>query len=248
MPNDALRTALARRSLTPQQLAEAIGVDAKTVNRWITDDSRLPHPRHRWAAAAALEVPEDMIWPRAVRAHIKTGADRELVTCYPCRSAIPGKLWRDLIMGARRELTFAGYTSYFVWIEVPGLDIMLRRKAKDGANIRFLLGDPDSPATAERDRIEASPLTLRARIAMTLQQLGRMDMPNLIRVRHTDRHMGMSVWLFDDDMLVSTHIADRLGHDSPTLHLQRRQDDGLFDRYVQHVEHLWNAAGPHLAE
>ena len=32
---------------------------------------------------------------------------------------------------------------------------------------------------------------------------------------------------------------DLLGHDSPTLHVRRRGDDGLYARYRAHAEHLW---------
>lgn len=245
MPNHALRQALADRALTPQRLAEVVGVDAKTVARWMSDERRLPHPRHRWAVAAALEVEEQMIWPNVVREALKTGADREIVTVYPCRSAMARSLWRDLITAAGRDLTFAGYTSYFMWLELPNLGSALRRKAQQGARVRFLLGDPDSPVTAERERIEAVPLTLSTRIQVTLDELRKVHerAPN-IQARHSDRHIAMSVWRFDDEMIVCTHLADQLGHDSPTLHLRRRQDDGLFDRYAAHVDHLWSGARP----
>lgn len=243
MANQALRHALASRALTPHQLAEAVGVDAKTVGRWMSDERRLPHPRHRWAVAAALEVEEQMIWPNAVREALKTGADREIVTVYPCRSAMPKSIWRELITGATRDLTFAGYTSYFLWLELDGLPTALRRKAEAGAQVRFLVGDPDSPVTAERERIEGVPLTLSTRIQVTLDELRKAhDRAPAVQARYSDRHIAMSVWRFDDDMIVCTHLADLLGHDSPTLHLRRRQDDGIFDRYVAHVDHLWNAA------
>jgi hypothetical protein len=47
------------------------------------------------------------------------------------------------------------------------------------------------------------------------------------------------VFLFDNDAVVSIHIADLLGHDSPTLHIRRLGPDGLYDRFASHVEHLW---------
>lgn len=33
------------------------------------------------------------IWPTVMRNNLKTGADRELVACYPYRSAVPRTLW-----------------------------------------------------------------------------------------------------------------------------------------------------------
>jgi hypothetical protein len=40
-------------------------------------------------------------------------------------------------------------------------------------------------------------------------------------------------------MLVTPHLANLVGHDSPMLHLRRCQDDGLFDRFSFHASELW---------
>lgn len=245
MTNDALRAALARQTMTPQQLAETIGVDAKTVSRWITDETRLPHPRHRWAVAAALETEEHMIWPTSIRETLKTGADREIVTVYPCRSLMPRSLWRDLITKADQHLTFAGYTNYFFWLELPGLANTLHRKAEHGADIRFIVGDPNSPVTTSRERAENVPLTVSTRIQVTMDELTKLHRrTSRILARHSDQHIAMSVWRFDNDMIVCTHLADQLGNDSPTIHLRRKQDNGLFDRYNTHIEYLWKNSTP----
>jgi hypothetical protein len=54
MPNEALRTAMAAAMCTERDLADRCDVDVKTVGRWIAQDGRIPHPRHRYAAAEAL--------------------------------------------------------------------------------------------------------------------------------------------------------------------------------------------------
>ncbi|RAJ39717.1 hypothetical protein K353_03747 [Kitasatospora sp. SolWspMP-SS2h] len=51
-------------------------------------------------------------------------------------------------------------------------------------------------------------------------------------------HVGLSVLRFDDEMIVTPVLARRVGHDSPTVHLRRAQDDGMFDRFAEHVEEL----------
>ena len=48
--NERLRGSIASAGLRPAELAEAVGVDAKTVERWITK-GRLPHRTHRMAVA-----------------------------------------------------------------------------------------------------------------------------------------------------------------------------------------------------
>ncbi|MEU7654596.1 helix-turn-helix transcriptional regulator [Micromonospora taraxaci] len=64
--NDALRVALSDTGHTTESLAETVGVDPKTVGRWLTE-GRIPHPRHRLAAAEALHKDVSDIWPDTSR-------------------------------------------------------------------------------------------------------------------------------------------------------------------------------------
>lgn len=243
MANLALQNALSVTGITPGKLAAVVGVDEKTVQRWLTDEGRVPHARHRFATCKVLEVDEVALWPTVVRDNLKTGADREVVACYPYRSAVPRTLWGRLIDQARHCITFGGYTNYFAWLEVPNLNGILSAKAKAGTEVRFIMGDKDSPVTAERQRIENVPLTLTTRIDIGLSEIAKLDHQRIM-TRVTDRHISMSLFRFDDDMLVCTHLADLLGHDSVTLHVKKKMDDGLFDRYAAHLVYLWDAASP----
>jgi transcriptional regulator with XRE-family HTH domain len=234
--NEALRDALTMAGLTVGDLAARCHVDAKTVERWISR-GRLPHPRSRVRAAEVLGKDIDVLWPDVVRRAVKVGNDRELVGVYPRRSDLPRTLFRDLIERAGSRLWFGGYTSYFVWLEVPNAAATLGGKAGGGADVRFLLGDPGSAVTAGRDRIEGTPLNLATRIAMTQAEIAKSS--TALPVRLSDRHIAMSVWVFDDEAIVATHIGAALGQDSVTLHLRRREAGGPFDRYVKHFESLW---------
>lgn len=246
VPNDALRAALASAAISERDLASRVRVDPKTVARWLSDESRTPHARHRWAVAQTLGVTEAMLWPEAVRAALKVGADREVVAAYPYRSSLPRAVWADLAGRAEREIMIAGYTGYFLWSEVPRLRDILRDKAGAGCRVRFLVGDPDAEATTRREEVEAAPLSVSTRIRTTLDQLARLRDVAGIEARTTgaEKHLHLSVFRFDDEAIVCQHLADLLGHDSPTLHLRRRQDDGLFDRFVAHAEFLWDTAQP----
>jgi hypothetical protein len=230
---------MADAKMTEQALARTVGVDAKTVGRWAARDDRIPHPRHRWAACEALGVDESVIWPDAIRTAVKTGPDREVAAVYPYRSALPASLWRKLITAASKDIIFAGYTSYFLWIEQPNLGAALRRKADAGCRVRFLVGDPDSEVTRERERIEATPLTVSTRIAVTLGELEKLRDVDGIEARFSDRHIAMSVFSFDNDMIVTPHLSNLVGHESPAFHYRRCQQDGIFDRFAMHVGALW---------
>src|SRR6266536_2778252 len=59
-PAGIVRCALLERGQTPDKLAEAMQVDAKTVERWITN-GRMPYRRHRLEVATFLGVDESYI-------------------------------------------------------------------------------------------------------------------------------------------------------------------------------------------
>lgn len=68
-------------------------------------------------------------------------------------------------------------------------------------------------------------------------------LPN-IEARYSDRHISLSVWHFDDEAIVCTHIASLVGHDSPTYRLKRLETGGMFNAYASHVDALWADARP----
>lgn len=247
MANQALQAAMDSAQLTRQALAEVCDVDVKTIDRWLSDDRRTPHPRQRQAAARALGTEPDVIWSSLREATRRSPGLREIQAAYPTRSALPSPVWSELVNDATAELVFAGYTSYFLWLTVPGLRDTLRAKAESGARIRFLLGDPDSDVTQSREQVEGVPLTVRSRISISLSELEPLrDVPG-IEVKFSDRHISLSVWTFDTQMIVCTHVAAAVGHDSPTYRLKRSGPSGLFASYAAHVDALWDSARPAYA-
>ncbi|MFJ5222029.1 DUF5919 domain-containing protein [Streptomyces sp. NPDC088400] len=216
----------------------------KTVDRWLSDPTRVPHPETRQVVAEALGVNAEVLWPKAIRSAVKVGPEREIVSAYPYRNACPTSVWARLIDGAASSITFAGYTNYFIWQEHPRLAERLKEKASSGCSVRFLIGDPDSDITRRREEIEGVPLTVGTRIRITLDALKRLgDVPG-IEARFSDDHIALSVFTFDDEMLVTPHLSSLLGHESPMLHLRRLGDDGLYDRFAGHVAALWAEGRP----
>jgi len=112
------------------------------------------------------------------------------------------------------------------------------KKAAAGCRVRFVLGDPASPLTRQREIEEDVALTLATRIDVTLSELGKLR-DTSIETRFETGHAHLSVFRFDNDMIVTPLLPGRVGHDAPMMHLRRAQDDGVFDRLAGHVEGLW---------
>lgn len=244
MTNTALRSALHGAGLTPRQLAYRVGVAPKQVERWLADAALTPHARNREDAARALGVDEEMLWPRAVKERIKTGTDREIIHSYPYRSACPSTVWAELIESTREDLFLAGYTNYFFWTQIPAFAATLRRKAEAGCRIRFLIGDPDGETTRQREVVEDVALSVSTRIRITLGELAKIGPIEDLEVRYSapedaTNHVSLSVFRFDSEALVTPHLARLVGHDSPLLHLRKQDDRGMFSRFAEHAEELW---------
>lgn len=185
-----------------------------------------------------------MLWPKAVRNSIKLGGDREIVHSYPYRSACPSSVWGELINGARADLYLSGYTNYFLWLEQPNLVETLRRKAESGVRVRVLLGDPEGDVTRQREAIENVALTVSTRIRITLEHLAKLGPLEGLEARFSApqdamNHVSLSVFRFDDEALVTPHLARLVGHDSPLLHLRSTGPGGMFSRFAEHAEELW---------
>src|SRR5262249_41098510 len=100
MPNERLRAALLEKGVTPAQLAAAVDVDLKTVERWITKD-RMPYRRHRYAVAAHLGIDEVYLWPDALtRDQVANASESEIINIYPHRWTVPTDLWRNFFDNA----------------------------------------------------------------------------------------------------------------------------------------------------
>lgn len=249
--NNGLKSAMAEVGVRPHQLAARLGVTGKTVERWVADAELVPHARNRADACRALGVDEEMLWPSVVKNRIKTGGDRELIHSYPYRSACPSTVWTDLVEGATEEIMFCGYTNYFVWSQVPRFAETVRAKAETGCKVRFLLGDPESGTTRQREAVEDVALSVSTRIRISLEQLDRLGALKGLEARYSApedavNHVSLSVFRFDSDVLVTPHLARLVGHDSPLLHLREQAggEPGMFSRFTEHAEELWSRGRP----
>jgi hypothetical protein len=238
VPNERLRDAIARNGLTPVAVAERIKVDPKTVERWITKD-RAPYPKYRRAIAAMLRDSEAYLWPDALPPERRTAvAQSELVTIYPRRSAIPSELWKRLLDQAAMQVGILTYGGLFLHELIPSLTKTLLAKAEAGAKVEVLLGDPECHQVAQRGVDEGIGDSMAGKIRNALAFYEPMRGHYTAGVMFHDTVLYNSIYRFDDDMLVNSHLFGHPAAHAPILHLRRLAGGDLFDSYAASFERV----------
>jgi transcriptional regulator with XRE-family HTH domain len=220
LDNEHLRAAITRSGLTLEEFADIVGVDVKTVQRWLA--GRTPYPRHRTRVAGALDTTEHALWPDSVPAPNATGA-HELTT------PVTG----DAIAGYGHATdptapnTTALLSTAVERIEIaipnlasqPGLVELFRTRATNGRQARIIIEDPDE---------QVEPLLGTDAIEIRVSPAG-------------ENHI---LYRADDEMLL---VLTRIGSASaspPIIHLRRQADGGLFDRLADDFDDRWLQATP----
>ncbi|MEV7145933.1 XRE family transcriptional regulator [Streptomyces sp. NPDC093084] len=241
MSNERLRSALLARGLTVQGLAEAIEVNPKTVERWITQ-GKVPYRRHQYATAAVLKVDVTSLWDDDRTIDSATDLSKaEIGTVYAHRHTVPSGLWRDIYGRAHKTLDVLVYSGLFL-SEDPLFHDLLKAKVAAGVRVRILLGDPRSAAVRQRGIDEGHQIMDgKIRNAMVLYRPLMRSHPD-IRFRLHDSTLYNSIYRADDEMLVNPHVYGIGAYMAPVLHLRRLADGGLFDTYANSIEHTWENA------
>jgi hypothetical protein len=239
-PTSPLRRALAESRLREVDVAEALGVDPKTVQRWLA--GRLPQPRHRWGLADLVQRHEYDLWPQLAGSLAPT-INSEILATYTHRGGVPRELWRQLFASGQSEIGILVYAGLFLAEDIDLVKIM-RHKADEGVTIRILLGDPDSDQVALRGAEEgiAEAMAAKIRNVIVLYRL-LLDLPT-VEIRLHNTVLYNSIYRADDEMLVNPHVYGTAAAQAPVLHLQRRSDSDLFNTYADSFERVWTTAKP----
>jgi transcriptional regulator with XRE-family HTH domain len=237
--NEILRRALFRARLAEEDVAAQLGVDPKTVRRWL--EGRLPYPRHRWALSALLGADEGDLWPELHAARAARSRPAEIKAVYPHRWAVPHEVWRDLFASAHREVDLLAYSALFIAEDAELLDI-LASKARAGVKVKITLGDPSSPHVAERGTEEGIGDAMPAKVKNALMLFRPLLGVGNVEIRLHQATLYNSFYRADDDLLVNQHVYGIPAVNAPVLHLRRVGDRRMFDSYVESLEHLQSSA------
>jgi transcriptional regulator with XRE-family HTH domain len=242
MANERLRAALLQRGVTPDELAEAVGVDRKTIERWI--GGRKPYPRLRYEAARKLGMDEAYLWPGArTPDEVARASESEILLLYPHRWSVPQDLWRQFFDAAEEEIGVLVYSGMFL-VDDPGIIAKIRARAEDGVKVRMLLGDPDSAAVAERGQHEGIDDSLAAKIRNAIAVHRDLRTLDSVEMRLHSTILYNSIYRADNDVLVNSHIYGTAATESPVMHLRQVAGGTMVTSYLKSFERVWSEARP----
>jgi transcriptional regulator with XRE-family HTH domain len=242
MANERLRAAILENGLTAHTLASDLGVDVKTVERWV--NGRVPYRRYRYAVSSRLGVDEGYLWPDALTKDQVTAASAsEVISVYPHRSEVPRDAWRRLFESADAEIGVLVYAGLFL-AEDAGLHRIIRKKAKAGARVRFLVGDQLDPHIAQRGEQEGVGDAMSAKIRNALVLYRPLFEVEGIEFRMHRTVLYNSIYRADDQLFVNTHVYGVPAPHAPVWHLRKVAGGEFTSIYLESFERVWDTAVP----
>lgn len=244
MSNERLRAAVLTSDLSIHSLAEHVGVDPKTVERWISKD-RVPHRSHRIRAAQVLHQDDAYLWPTVVEDPATERASAaELVQFWPNRGTVPVERWIQLTEHATEAIDLLAFAGSFLHDALPGFTDLLERRARAGVRVRLLFGDPDSEAVARRGAEEGIGDGMAARVRLTWAYFAPLlDVPG-VEARQHGQTLYASLFRFDGDLFVNSHTIGQAASHSPVLHIRQIPGARVFRHHMQGFEQTWESANP----
>jgi len=238
--NESLRAAMAAKGIEIEVLVRGVGVDPKTVQRWL--GGRVPHPRHRWTICDILSQSEQELWPGVGLGASGAPHTSEIVAAFAHCADAPSQLWTGMLERVRTNVDLLGYAMLFFPEQHPGLTNMFKDKCAAGLRVRIALADPDGPEVTARDGLEVLGGTLPGRILSTVRHLEPLFTTSGVEIRYHSVPLYNALYRFDDQMLVTPYLYKLHGYQHPLLHLRRLGPAGIFESYAQQFEAIWTDA------
>lgn len=240
--NERLRVSMAAKAMEIESLARMVGVDPKTVQRWL--GGRVPHPRHRWRICDVLGQAEQDLWPGTGLGAPGANHTAEIAAAYAHRAESPSQLWTGLLDRAVTNLDLLGYAMLFFPEQHPRLIQIIQGKCAAGLRVRIALADPEGAEVAHRDALEGLGGTLAGRICSTVSHLEPLLSCPGVDIRFHGVHLYNALYRFDDQMLVTPYLYKLHGYQHPLLHLKRLGPAGIFETYARQFEAIWAESRP----
>jgi hypothetical protein len=234
--NEPLRRALLRARLREDDVAAHLGVDPKTVRRWL--NGRVPYPHNRVAIAELVGADLADLWADAGGLLATRTRPEELGTVYPHRWTVPREVWVQLFESAEREIAILAYSALFLAKDTEILRI-LAGKGRAGVNVRISLGDPDAPNVAELGEEEGIGDAMSAKIRNALTMYRSLCVVENIEIRLHRTVLYNSIYRADDELLVNQHTFGIPAAQAPVFSLSNTGNDEMAVLYLESFERVW---------
>jgi transcriptional regulator with XRE-family HTH domain len=236
--NEPLCRALLRVRLREDDVAARLGVDPKTVRRWL--NGRVPYPHNRTAIAELVGADEAELWPDAGGLLAARIRPEELGTMYPHRWAVPREVWVQLFGSAEREIGILAYSALFLAEDAEMLQT-LADKGRAGIAVRIALGDPDGLRIAERGE-EGIGVAVRAKIRNALTLFRPLSAVENIEIRLHRTVLYNSIYRADGELLVNQHSYGIPAAQAPVFCLCDTDGGEMTALYVDSFERVWDSS------
>ena len=234
--NEPLRRALLRARLLEDDVAARLGVDPKTVRRWL--NGRVPYPHNRAALADLVDADEVQLWPGAGGPLAAWTRPDELGTVYPHRWAVPREVWTRLFVSAEHEIGILVYSALFL-AEDTGILRILADKGRAGVAVRIALGDPDGPHAAQRGEEEGIGEAMPAKIRNALTLFRPLTTVQNIEIRLHRTVLYNSIYRADNQLLVNQHTYGIPAAQAPVFCLCDTEGGEMAALYLDSFERVW---------
>jgi hypothetical protein len=237
--NESLRQAMLRARLREDDVAARLGVDPKTVRRWLS--GRVPYPSSRAALADLVGVDEADLWPEAGGPLAGRSRPEELAAVYPHRWAIPRDVWARFFESAEHEIGVLAYSALFL-AEDAGLLAIIEDRALNGVRVRFLLGDPDSPSVSLRGQEEGIGEAMAAKVRNAIALYTPLTNSENIEIRLHQTVLYNSIYRADGQLFVNQHTYGVPAAHGPVFCLRETENGDMTVPYVDSFETVWTLA------
>jgi len=239
--NEPLRRALLRARLREDDVAARLGVDPKTVRRWLS--GRVPYGSNRAKLADLVGANEAELWPDAGGPLTARTRPEELGTVYPHRWSVPREVWTRFFESAEHEIGILAHSALFL-AEDAGILGILANKGRAGVTVRIALGDPGSAQVIQRGKEEGIGDAMPAKIRNELTLYRPLLTAENIEIRLHQSVLYNSIYRADGQLFVNQHAYGIPAAHAPVFCFHDSEGGDMVASYLAGFERVWATAVP----
>ena len=249
MANEQLKQALRTNGMEIDDLAEQVGVDVKTAQRWLS--GRTPYPRYRRRVADALNTSERVLWPDEtpdLDLDLDVDAESAPASGIELLDTGEGPAWRVLVADARERIELLDLTLTDLITDTAAAQLLADAAAR-GCRARVLISHPDSIhlAIAEEQAGRYLALPQRPAAAAALERVAGLLAPHLTNGLELRTFVGAGsyrVLIIDDQAIVRLRLPGVPTEREPVLRLDRERNPDVLESFASHFDAVWHTSEP----